>query len=193
MIALAKPLFDVPAMPQDLRNEWYTPVRYIDLDPASCELANRTVKATRYYDAHTNGLDKPWHGNIWLNPPFGKVRNKSGIRIFTEKLIEEYRAGHIEQAVFLGTSDCDASWFHSLWDFLICFPDHNVYFNRPVDEDRTEKEARHGHWFGTVFVYLGPNEATFIDEFSQFGTIAKRVSTPRTKPAPLSLWEVSNV
>ncbi|SRR6266581_2164730 len=198
MIALAKP-DNLIAMPTK-SNEWYTPSKYIeaarevmgsiDLDPASCELANRTVKATRYYDIRTNGLDKPWHGNIWLNPPFGKVHNKSGIRIFTNKLIEEYRAGRTKQAVLLGTSDCDASWFHPLWDFLICFPDHNVYFDRPV-RGIVEKETRHGHWFGTTFVYLGLNEQKFIDIFSAFGNVAKRVSKPRQTVQSLRLWEVN--
>lgn len=190
--------FPVVATPQG-NNEWYTPSRYIeaartvmgsiDLDPASCELANKTVKATRYYDILANGLDKPWHGNIWLNPPFGKVENKSGIRIFTNKLIQEYREGRVQQAILLGTSDCDASWFHPLWDFLICFPDHNVYFNRPTITGNVEKEARHGHWFGTTFVYLGTREQKFIEVFSQFGNIAKRVSQPRHIIATPSLWE----
>lgn len=197
MVALFAEQSNIIEFPQ--HNEWYTPHCYIegarevmgsiDLDPASCELANRTVRAAKYYDMHTNGLDKAWYGNIWLNPPFGKVHNKSGIRLFVNKLIEEYRAGRTTQAVLLGTSDCDASWFHPLWDFIICFPDHNVYFNRPIN-GRIEKEARHGHWFGTTFIYLGPNEQKFIEVFSRFGNVAKRVSPPRRETAQPSLWEV---
>ena len=47
-------------------NEWYTPTQYveaarrvlggIDLDPASCEVANATVKATRYLTKDDDGL-----------------------------------------------------------------------------------------------------------------------------------------
>jgi len=182
-------------------NEWYTSARYIeaaravmgsiDTDPASCELANRTIQATTYYSKEDSGLAHDWYGNVWLNPPFLKIENKSGIALFVNKLVCEYRCGHVSQAVLLATSDCDASWFHQLWDYPICFPDHNVYFDRPVGlYERVEKEARHGHWFGTVFVYLGKHEQTFIDIFSQFGTIARRVSAQRQScVTSQELWE----
>jgi DNA N-6-adenine-methyltransferase (Dam) len=67
-------------------NEWYTPpwcieaalavMGGIDLDPASCALANETVKAARYYDKTMNGLEQPWSidgrpSRVWLNPPYG--------------------------------------------------------------------------------------------------------------------------
>jgi hypothetical protein len=57
--------------------EHYTPARYIesarkvletiDLDPASCEEANKTVCALKFYDAQSNGLKNQWRGRVWLN------------------------------------------------------------------------------------------------------------------------------
>src|SRR2546430_17584816 len=95
------------ALPREGKsNEWYTPSKYIetarevlgsiDLDPASCELANRTVKADKYYTKEDDGLSKEWHGNVWLNPPYGKINpipgsTKSYQRIFVEKLLREYK------------------------------------------------------------------------------------------------------
>jgi hypothetical protein len=53
-------------------NEFYTPSHIIeiaracmggiDLDPASCAIANDTVKASRFYDTRQNGLKRPWFG-----------------------------------------------------------------------------------------------------------------------------------
>ncbi len=186
---------------QGKSSEWYTPhyiveaarevMGEIDLDPASCEIANRVVKASKYYTRIDNGLRQGWHGNIWLNPPFGRVNaplkgfggGKSVMGMFTDKLIFEYEIGHVKQAVLLATPKIDTAWFQPLWAYPICFCNHRILFERPG-------YTHEGHFYGTILVYLGANEQKFIDIFSQFGTVAKRVSTPRPKVTSLSLWEV---
>lgn len=60
-----------------LNVEYYTPAYIVEaarrvmgrifLDPASCDIANRTVKASMIYTKENNGLDVPWFGNVWLN------------------------------------------------------------------------------------------------------------------------------
>src|ERR1051325_9718595 len=62
--------------------EWYSPPELIerartvmgsiDLDPASCALAQRVVKAETWFDAKHDGLKRRWTGNVWLNPPFNR-------------------------------------------------------------------------------------------------------------------------
>lgn len=187
-------------------NEWYTPARYvdaarqvmggIDLDPASTELANMTVRAARYYTIEDNGLTLPWYGRVWLNPPYsapdgtlGRLGSKPGsLKPFIMRLIAEYHAGRVEQAVLLVNSDSDATWFIPLWEFLICFADHKVMFHRPG-------KPNEGQFFGTVFAYMGQNESAFIDIFSEFGAVARAVARPRRSrataaqaAAPISLW-----
>lgn len=64
-------------------NEWYTPSLYIeaarqvmggiDLDPASCAVADQTVKATNYFSQEEDGLAQTWHGRVWCNPPFSSI------------------------------------------------------------------------------------------------------------------------
>lgn len=169
-------------------NEWYTPAKYIeaaravmggiDLDPASCALANETVQATRYYTVDDDGLSKPWKGRVWLNPPFSASNvlrgmepgrtQKSVIRVWIDKLIAEYTQGNINEAILLTKTDMKASWFLALWDFIICFARDHLYFERPgLPPEKYQ--------FGTCFVYLGSNEAAFIRVFSQFGTVARAV------------------
>ena len=80
-------------IPQHLSktNEHYTPKHVvetsrtvmgdIDLDPASCVEANETVKAKRAYMLPDDGLELPWRGRVFCNPPGGSlVFNKKAVR-----------------------------------------------------------------------------------------------------------------
>ena len=182
-------------------NEWYTPAKYIeaarevmgsiDLDPASCELANRTVKATTYYTQEQNGLLLPWYGNIWLNPPYSNPAGARNVNFrggnlsgytkpFMLKLMHHFSRGEIQQAIVCVNADTCRTWFQPLWNGLLCFPSPQVEFLRP---DGT----REHHFYSTVFGYLGTYEQKFIDIFSRFGPVAKRVSPPPTSPTQLLL------
>lgn len=173
-------------------NEWYTPSRYIeaarmvmgsiDLDPASCALANRTIKADRYYTIEENGLSKPWYGCVWLNPPYGRTYKNTGTTAFVTRLIEEYTKGSVEQAIILTMVGMYANWFFQLLDYPLCYLKAKPVFTLP---DGTKGK----HAFAACCTYLGPHETKFIDVFSQFGIVAKRVSQPKQAVTPLRLWE----
>lgn len=106
-------------------NEHYTPSAVVesarvllggfDLDPASCEEANRTVRAKHYYSAQSDGLRQRWTGRVFLNPPGGLVRMHEGhwipqkgggaqssMLVWWEKLCCSWSLGHITEAVFVG-------------------------------------------------------------------------------------------
>jgi ParB family chromosome partitioning protein len=152
-------------------NEWYTPPEYIeaareamgsiDLDPASCETAQANVLATRYFDIEDNGLDKPWTGNVWLNPPYGK----EVIGLFTEKVVSE--AGRFQQAVVLVNNATDTAWFHDLASVAsaACFIRGRIRFL-----DKSGKPANTPVQ-GQVAVYVGPNVDAFREAFASFGAV----------------------
>lgn len=179
-------------------SEWYTSAKYIeaarsvmgeiDLDPASCNVADQTVKATAYYTKEQNGLALPWYGRVWLNPPYGRTvkmqeQGKSTIYLFVKRLIDSYECGDVEQAILLVTTEVNAKWFYPLWQYTICFPDHRVHFFVP-----NETLQKYSQMFGTCSVYLGPNEARFTEVFSRFGRIVKAIDTPAPKPVTRELW-----
>ncbi len=95
--------------------EWYTPTLYIkaarevmngiiELDPASCEIANRVVQASRYYDIKINGLLQPWKArSLWLNPPYGRGDgNRSNQEIWT---CRRYSICFVKQRIDFYTSE----------------------------------------------------------------------------------------
>lgn len=172
-------------------DEWYTAPRYIeaarevmgsiDLDPASSELANKTVRATTFYTKKSNGLSLPWYGNVWLNPPYGRSKNVSILRLFVERLIYFYEKGDISQAVVCTTADTDEQWWKLLTPFYTCFPDHHVYYFR--EGDKKDK-----HMLGTAFTYLGMYDIKFARVFRSIGPVYRCVSDPSWPVVRQDMW-----
>ena len=166
-------LIDMGGLKSSQSNEWYTPARYIeaarevmgsiDLDPASSELANKTVKAKNFIteEDNPNGLEQDWFGNVWLNPPYGK-----GSGLFTTKLVQEYPR-HVDSAILLlNAYGFDSGWFQPLWDHIICFTDHRIVFWSPGRGSGGPANAN-------IFIYLGDNPEKFRNIFRQFGNIVR--------------------
>lgn len=163
---------------QSESNEWYTPAPYvdaaravmggIDLDPASCEFANKTVKAKQFYTQEQNGLLKYWRGRVWLNPPYGRDdNNNSNQSVWSRKLINEYKHGGVEAAVLLVNAVPGNKWFSPLWEFPICFVDHRIrFYNQQTDTGQPTQS--------NALVYLGKDNDRFADFFSKFGVVAVR-------------------
>ena len=153
--------------------EWYTPIRYIeaarkvlgniDLDPASCGVANRVVKAVKYYTEEENGLTQAWQGNVFLNPPY----NMPLVEQFTTKAIGEYEGGRVDAAIVLVNNATDTGWFHALLAYPMCFPRGRVSY-------WTEGGSNLGARQGQAFFYLGDDVNKFGQVFSNFGAVLKR-------------------
>jgi len=158
-------------------NEWYTPAAIIesaraamgsiDLDPASCEMANEIVRANDYFTIDDDGLTKEWHGNVWLNPPYGKdeKRKKGNKALWTREVIDRFNRGEIMSACVLVTNSTCEKWFQPIWDFPVCFMHRRIKFETGTVVQTNQPTV------GTVVFYLGNNPAAFIREFRQHGHI----------------------
>ena len=154
-------------------NEWYTPVRFIeaarqcmggiDLDPASCAAANENVKARKFYDQDADGLKQPWHGRIWMNPPYAQPL----IGQFCEALASRWNDGDVDQAVVLVNNGTETKWFAELASVAsaVCLPRGRIKF---IDKNGNPSGAP---LQGQAIVYVGPRIDAFKSAFSQFGTI----------------------
>ena len=152
--------------------EWYTPPEYlervravlgsIDLDPASTKVAQKTVKANRYFTKVEDALNREWHGRIFMNPPY----YRDLLPRFAEKLLREFRDGRVSEAIVLVHSLTDPSWFHDLAGCAsaICFTRGRFPFVSPYGEANAPVH-------GSAFFYLGPCRAKFIEEFGAIGLV----------------------
>lgn len=153
-------------------NEWYTPAEYIeaareamgsiDTDPASNDIANKVVKAEKYYTIETDGLAHDWHGNVWMNPPY----SSDLITKFIEKLKEQRE--NYEQAIILVNNATETQWFYEIVKIAsaVCFPKSRVKFYMP--DGKTGAPLQ-----GQAVLYVGNNTEKFISAFGGIGWTAK--------------------
>jgi hypothetical protein len=81
----------------------------IDLDPASHVLANKMHGIPRIYTESTNGLERPWTGRVWLNPPFANWK------AWVTTCLRELDSGRVTQlTALMSTSTMTAGYIQPL-------------------------------------------------------------------------------
>ena len=125
----------------DEKTDWMTPVwiielvvllmGWIDLDPASSAQANEHIGADSIYTEQDDGLKQLW----W----FGKTPTKCFVNapgrqvlVFWRKLIEEYLAGRVEQAFWVGFNADQLRYLcvepNDPFSYYVCIPRKRIRF-----------------------------------------------------------------
>lgn len=155
-------------------DEWKTPTEWIeaarglmgtiDLDPASHDKAQEIVLASEYYTKDENGLSRPWNkpdgsaARVWCNPPY----STDLVKTFAQKAIDEYRAGNMQEGLFLVNNCTDTGWFFELAaSYPVIFSRGRVKFWYDDPEDKTPTRQ------GQALFYFGPRVAAFYEAFRQ--------------------------
>ncbi|KAJ3212329.1 hypothetical protein HDU67_003900 [Dinochytrium kinnereticum] len=151
----------------DLTNEVYTPKDIIlaaksvigkdcfDLDPATCLHANEIHEgkiAKKIYDEASDGLSKPWNGDVWLSPPHGA--DVAGIPKQAQWFFageEKFFNKEITSLFVLIKAALGHSWF--------------MAFSTPTGKEKIFADESH------VLVYMGPNVEAFCTKFKNMGSI----------------------
>lgn len=178
--------------------EYYTPANiieaarqvlggYIELDPASCLEANRTVCAERYFTKEDDGLSKEWRARtVWMNHPFGKEEYPCGPNCkkkicpkrgyhqtvyqpgngdWITKFVWSYQAGHFKAGLNITFASTSEDWFQPLLQFPACFLRGRTNYNTPGGGTTSQVPK------GSAVFYLGSNVPLFYKVFSGLGNV----------------------
>ncbi len=196
-----KPLFDgdqqlllvTEAARADIADIWQTPEKevelcrqalggQIDLDPASCYEANLRVRAKSFYDEKMNGLVRPWHGAVFLNPPYGGKEKTPTASKFIDKLVTEISCGNVTKAItILNLQSVPTKWFPRLGEVTMC---HAIYRSR-INFIGPKAKSGKGTAFssaknGTIFSFFGEDWTLFADTFKPHAMILQEVKRKGT-------------
>lgn len=152
--------------------EWYTPAEYveaarklmggIDLDPATSEAAQKTVRAKHYFTKSDNGLEQKWAGRVWLNPPYGET-----IAAFVHRLVEFVTARNVTEAVLLTHNSSDTGWWHEALGACSAALHTRGRINFHRSDGFTASPP-----LGQTFFYFGKRPKSFAARFAEFGSVS---------------------
>jgi hypothetical protein len=110
-------------------DEWYTPPEIFDalgltfdLDPAAPTGGVPWVPAAHHFSQADDGLNQPWHGRVWMNPPYGRQVGRWLKRL----------AAHGD-GLALVFARSDTAWFQRVATeaTALCFVGGRLRFRRP--------------------------------------------------------------
>lgn len=148
-----------------INNEHYTPTWLIDqireflggieLDVASSEIANRTVKAERFFTKEDNALSRQWLADtVFMNPPYLPTQL---ITDFINKCISEYVNDNIREVVILTHNSVDTKWAYELSTYgLVAYSRGRIGFMDPEGNLQTSPGSGH------ILTYLGKRNHQFL-------------------------------
>lgn len=154
-------------------DDWYTP-KYIfdalgctfDLDPAAGGLSLNVPTHRRYFDA---GLEKVWHGFVWLNPPFG---GRNGIVPWLNKFFDH------GNGIALVPDRTSAPW----WQDAARRANALLFVSPKIRFERPNGTVGKSPGCGTVLMSTGDQGRTALLRASKLGFVATPASTLPTHP-----------
>jgi hypothetical protein len=160
---------------------------WIELDPASSLIANRTIRAQHIYTVDDDALSQAWRAaTLWLNHPFGESEEPCKTRCtkkrcpqrgyhidkripgnadWINKLIDHYRCGDVKQACCITFASTSEAWFKPLMHFP------QVYLSPRTNYLLPDGTLKQGVTKGSVITYLGPHVQNFAYNYQHLGSV----------------------
>jgi hypothetical protein len=157
---------------RSLTDEWLTPPDLLgrlgpfDLDPCS-PLGRPWDTAAAHLTVADDGLSAPWHGRVWLNPPYSEVDP------WMERMARHGRG----TALLFGRTDTRC-WARHIWPHVsaVLFLFGRLTFYRG---DGTASKAGHNSGGPSVLLAYGPDDA---DRLARSGIAGAFTSTITVLP-----------
>lgn len=133
-----------------------------DLDPASG--AESTPIADERYTRDDDGLSKPWHGEVFLNPPWSTNGDGAAKHDWLRKVRVERKRPEVRRVVVLLPVDTSTQWFHEhvLAAEAICFVGPGRISFEGGDRNPS---------FGLLIAVFGPVTDELADTLDHFGAV----------------------
>jgi phage N-6-adenine-methyltransferase len=161
---------DLDVLTSDESDEWSSPrdlveplddaVGGFDLDP--CSGAESSPFAEETYTEADDGLSKPWHGTVWVNPPYSEMAD------WTAKAVAEAERDAVDRIYYLCKGDSSTEWWHDGLDAadVVVAVDRRLSFG---DGGDSAPFASH------IFVFGTPDEAP-LRELDRHGALLAEVT-----------------
>lgn len=144
-------------------DEWYTPAHIFDalgvvfdLDVAAPQGGPRHVPAKQWFWA--DSLQKPWHGFVWMNPPFGHQATK---RKWLRKFFEH------GNGIALLPDRTSAPW----WQEFAPLSDAVLFISPKVKFERPDGTTGEQPGTGTALLASGTEGVEALKRASNLGKI----------------------
>jgi len=148
--------------PPDLWRRLANPVDGFDVDP--CSGAESTPIAPTRYTKDDDGLRKPWHGDVFVNPPWSSNGDASAKEQWLSKCRAEAKSDDVDSVVVLLPSDTSAGWFHEhvMAADVVCF-----YGPGRISFEGADRNPS----FGILIIIYGDNAAKYRDVLDSLGIV----------------------
>jgi len=150
------------ATPPEFWRRLADPVDGFDLDP--CSGAEATPIAPERFTADDDGLKQPWHGDVFVNPPWSSDGAASAKHRWLSKCRSEAARDAVSSVVVLIPSDTSAQWFHEhiLAAPLVCFYGPGRLSFQGADRNPS---------FGLLVAVYGDDADEYRDVLHSIGTV----------------------
>ena len=142
------------------------------LDPASCEAANRNIKADVYFTVADQAMGRKWSSySLYLNPP-SLLSQPTLCSSFVSKFVSEYKSGNFKEGLLLIRNGAtNASWYGA--NKLGTLPRIELKTQRFINGLGSNVNDKRKDSVGRLLIYCGTKytREEFENHFKSFANI----------------------